>query len=84
MKDMKFDNTITFGNLLTMFGMVAAILMFVFSIHFTTNANRSDILALKQSVESTQVEMRQSIADLQRTVNSIDKRLAVVEERTAR
>jgi peptidoglycan hydrolase CwlO-like protein len=66
----KLNTTITVGNLLSMVGMGAAILMFVFSIHFTTNANRADILELKAS-----------IAEIQKTVTSIDKRLGMLEVR---
>jgi cell division protein FtsL len=74
---MRFDTTITFGNILTMVGMVAAILMFVVSIHFTTNANRAEIQSIKTSI----AEINYTMTDLQKTVNSIDKRLAVLEAR---
>jgi uncharacterized protein YoxC len=69
----KIDTTITVGNLLSIVGMLAAIVIFVISLNFTSNANREDIKELKQTVK-----------EIQNTVNAIDKRLAVLEERTNR
>jgi uncharacterized protein YoxC len=66
----KFDATITVGNILSLVGMLAAIVVFVISLNFTTNASRDDIKELKQSIKEIQI-----------TVNAIDKRSAVLEDR---
>ena len=67
---MKIDTTITIGNLLSVTGMLAAIAVFIISLNFTVAASREDIREIKQAVK-----------ELQATVNAIDKRTAVLEER---
>jgi uncharacterized protein YoxC len=69
---MKVDTTFTVSNILTIIGMIAAIIIFAISISFTSGANRSDIQELKQSMK-----------EMQTTLNSIDRRTAVLEERTS-
>jgi uncharacterized protein YoxC len=68
---MKIDTTFTVGNILTIIGMIAAIIIFTISLNFTSGANRADIQELKQSMK-----------EMQATLNSIDRRTAVLEERT--
>jgi hypothetical protein len=69
---MKIDTTFTVGNILTVIGMIAAVIIFTISLNFTSGANRADIQELKQSMKEMQV-----------TLNSIDRRTAVLEERTS-
>jgi hypothetical protein len=68
---MKIDTTFTMGNILTVMGMFAAIIIFIISLNFSSNASRADIQELKQSVREMQV-----------TLNAIDKRTVILEERT--
>jgi uncharacterized protein with FMN-binding domain len=77
---MKTDFTVTLGNLLSIIGMAVAIVIFVVSMTFMSSSNRDDIRELKVSVK----EVQMSIKDLQTVINSIDRRTAVLEERTSR
>jgi cell division protein FtsL len=77
---MKIDTTLTVGNMLTIIGMTGAIIIFIISLNAISSSNREDILELKQSVKEVQL----SIRELQTTVNAIDKKTAVLEERTNR
>ncbi|MDR2095668.1 MAG: hypothetical protein LBP76_09145 [Treponema sp.] len=70
---MKVDTTITIGNILSAIGMLAAIVVFLISINIITNENREDLK-----------EIRQSMREMHTTLNAIDKRTAVLEERTNR
>jgi cell division protein FtsL len=77
---MKTDFTFTLGNLLSIVGMACAIIIFVVSMTFMSSSNRDDIRELKDSVK----EVQMSIKDLQTVIHSIDRRTAVLEERTGR
>jgi peptidoglycan hydrolase CwlO-like protein len=77
---MKIDTTLTVGNMLTILGMTGAIIIFTVSLNVVSSSNREDILELKQAVKEVQL----SIRELQTTVNAIDKKTAVLEERTNR
>jgi hypothetical protein len=76
----KIDTTFTVGNILTILGMSGAIIIFIVSLNAISSSNREDILELKQYVKEVQL----SIRELQTTVNAIDKKTAVLEERTSR
>jgi hypothetical protein len=77
---MKTDFTFTLGNLLSIIAMAGAIVVFVVSLTFLSGSNRDDIRDIKDSV--TEVQM--SLKDLQTVIYSIDRRTAVLEERTGR
>ncbi|MDR0637543.1 MAG: hypothetical protein LBG27_01345 [Spirochaetaceae bacterium] len=77
---MKTDFTFTLGNLLSMIAMAGAIVVFVVSMTFMSNSSRDDIRELKDSIK----EVQMSIKDMQTVIHSIDRRTAVLEERTGR
>jgi cell division protein FtsL len=78
--NMKTDFTFTLGHILSIIAMVSAVIIFVVSLTFLSSSNRDDIRELKESVK----EVQMSINNLQTVVHSIDRRTAVLEERTGR
>jgi peptidoglycan hydrolase CwlO-like protein len=88
---MKVEGNLTIGNILTMLAMAAAIGIFIISMSFNAQANRDDIVELKQSMNTSVSELKasikeiqQSIKEMQTTINGIDKRLIIIEERMGR
>ncbi|MDR1468804.1 MAG: hypothetical protein LBT00_05875 [Spirochaetaceae bacterium] len=77
---MKTDFTFTLGHILSIIAMVSAVVIFVVSLSFLSSSNRDDIRELKESVR----EVQMSIKDMQTVIHSIDRRTAVLEERTGR
>jgi peptidoglycan hydrolase CwlO-like protein len=76
--EFKVDTTITIGNILTVVGMLSAIVVFVISLNFTSMANGSNIKDLKQSMTTVQ----STLSSMDQRLNGIESRLATLEERT--